>query len=332
MTIFLAIASYCDPVLNFTLASAYEKAKYPDQLRFGIVDQNPKDASYPVPAHIPASQVSYVFVEAEQSRGCCWARSLVMSLYRDEDYYFQVDSHTMFAQDWDDILVRKLNACLHFSPKAVISNYPAGFRFVDGVATADVVDNPVRAAVVNPAASFQPKHPCFMFKAKRLPDVGAVQGYHISAGCLFAPGPMVYSVPYDPFLYFNEEEQNISLRLYTHGWDIYHVAGTPVFHLYNVAPEKTVVDRRPLHWDTTAEPGGKPRWWSQVRRARKRMATLLWGDAAQLGAYGLGRERSLQDYADMCGIDYPARTISQKAFDGPWSLSPASVGTKEKEA
>jgi Glycosyltransferase (GlcNAc) len=320
MSIFIAIASYCDPVLPLTLTSAYEKAKYPDQLRFGIVDQSPKNASYPVPTQIPSAQLSYVYIEAAQSRGCCWARNLVMSLYRDEDYYFQVDSHTLFAQDWDDILVRKMKACLQYSAKAVISSYPPAFRLVDGVATPDESDNLVRASVVSPGASFQPKHPCFIFKAIKIPNVGALQGYHISAGCLFAPGRVVFSIPYDPYLYFNEEEQNISLRLYTHGWDIYHVAGVPIYHLYNPEPEKVVVDRRPLHWDTTAEPGEKPPWWSQVRRARKRMATLVWGNSKQLGVYGLGRERSLQDYAEMCGIDYPHRTITQKAFDGPWEL------------
>jgi Glycosyltransferase (GlcNAc) len=318
MSIFLAIASYCDPVLSFTLTSAYEKAKFPDQLRLGIVDQSPAHSGSPVPVVIPTAQVSYVKIDAPQSRGCCWARSLVMSLYRDEDYYFQVDSHTLFGQDWDDILIRKLKACQRYSDKAVISSYPAAFRFIDGVATAQAGDDFVRAAVVSPGATFQLKHPCLTFKAKKISGVGAVQGYHISAGCLFAPGAVVYSVPYDPFLYFNEEEQNISLRLYTQGWDIYHVAGIPVYHLYNTDPGHSGTDRRPLHWDAAAQPHEKPEWWSQVRRAQRRLAILLWRDPSKLGVYGLGKERSLIDYAQMCGIDYPNRVVSSRAYDGPW--------------
>lgn len=320
MSIFIAIASYCDPVLSMTLASAYERAKFPDQLRFGIVDQSPKHASYPVPAHIPANHVSYVFIEASQSRGCCWARSLVMSLYRDEDYYFQVDSHTLFAQDWDDILVRKLTACLQYSSKAVVSSYPPGFHFADGLPIPDITGyattEMLAATVVSPGAVFQQKHPCFTFQRKTIVNVGAVQGYHISAGCLFAQGQFVQSVPYDPFLYFGEEEQSISLRLYTKGWDIYHVTGIPIYHLYN----QDGAPQRPLHWAPVEGLTEKPKWWRQIRRAQKRIAMLVWGDSSQLGVYGLGRQRSLQDYAEMCGIDYPARTISQKAFDGPWEL------------
>jgi hypothetical protein len=324
MSIFISIASYCDPLLGFTLSSAYKHAKQPEQLRFGVVDQSPVENGYPVPADIPVSQVSYVKVDATQSRGCCWARSLTMSLYQDEDYYFQVDSHTMFTQDWDEILVRKLQACLHFSEFAVISSYPPAFRFVNGVATADIAASEnartLSAAVVNPGATFDPTHPCLSFRTKKIMDVGAVQGYHVSAGCLFAPGKFVACVPYDPFLYFGEEEQNISLRLYTHGWDIYHVPGIPVYHLYNEPPEKSgVQERRPLHWDPV-ENSEKPVWWSLVDRAKRRISTLLWGDSAELGQYGLGDKRSLQAYALMCGIDYPNRSIAQKATEGPWSL------------
>jgi Glycosyltransferase (GlcNAc) len=320
MSIFLAIPSYCDPVLSFTLTSAYEKAKYPDQLHFAVVDQSPMDAAHPIPAKIPAQQVSYIKIEATQSRGCCWARSLAMSLYRDEDYFFQLDSHMMFAQDWDEILIEKMKSCLSFSTSAVISSYPASFRFIEGVATLQNNIHAVRASIVRAGTTFQAKQPGLSFKSKEIEGVGAVQGYHIAGGCMFAPRSFVRTVPNDPYLYFNEEEQNLSLRLYTHGWDIYHVAELPIYHLYNITPTITDKDRRPLHWDPVDESGEKPKWKAQVRRAQQRMATLVWGDANKLGVYGLGKKRTLHDYAEMCGIDYPNRTILQKAFDGPWEI------------
>jgi Glycosyltransferase (GlcNAc) len=323
MSIFLAIPSYCDPVLSFTLASAYDNAKYPDQLHFAVIDQSPMDAAYPIPAKIPTQQVSYIKIEASQSRGCCWARSLAMSLYRDEDYFFQLDSHMMFAQDWDEILVGKMKSCLSFSKAAVISSYPASFRFIEGVATPVKSIHTVRAAILRAGAAFQLKQPGLPFTSKQIEGVGAVQGYHIAGGCMFAPRGFVRTVPNDPYLYFNEEEQNLSLRLYTHGWDIYHVTGLPIYHLYNdkhVITDGDKGDRRPLHWDPAANSAEKPKWQAQVRRAQRRMATLVWGDASKLGVYGLGEKRTLHDYAEMCGIDYPQRTISQKAFDGPWTV------------
>ena len=38
MNIFLSIASYCDPVLGFTLARALATARWPERLHFGVVD------------------------------------------------------------------------------------------------------------------------------------------------------------------------------------------------------------------------------------------------------------------------------------------------------
>jgi Glycosyltransferase (GlcNAc) len=321
VSIFISIASYRDPLLGFTLASAFDNAKYPSRLHFAVVDQDTMDAPYPIPVHIPSAQVRYLKIEASQSRGCCWARSVAMSLYRDEDYYLQVDSHTMFAKDWDEMLVQTMRVCLNHSALAVISSYPSGFTFVDGVAVPSNDIQVVNAVVVSPGEVFAATHPCLIFKNKKITNVGAVHGYHISAGMLFAPGKFVQHIPYDPYLYFNEEEQNMALRLYTHGWDIYHVNGVPIYHLYNMEPEKMGVDSRRLHWhDSTDQNTVKPSWWDQVERAKARMATLLWGDSHSLGQYGLGSVRTLDEYAQMCGVDYPNRTIAQKAFDGPWAL------------
>ncbi len=327
MTIFLAIPSYCDPVLSFTLASAFEKAKFPGELRFGIIDQSPMDAPYPVPEHIPARQVSYIKIDATQARGCCWARYLAMSLYREEDWFFQLDSHMLFVQDWDAILVNKMETCLHFSEHAVVTGYPAAFTFVDGVATPTQSIEPTRAIVVRPNAVFHADHPYFAFAPKALTGVGAVEGFHIAGGCLFAPGSYVRAVPVDPFLYFNEEEQNIALRLYTKGWDIYHVAGLPIHHLYFAEPTVTGITRRPMHWDGEENGQEEPLWRVLERRAKQRLATLVWGRSKKLGAFGLGKERSLSEYAELCGIDYAARTISQKAFDGPWQAVEVPAGS-----
>lgn len=327
MSIFISIASYRDPLLGFTLASAYDNAAHPERLHFAVIDQDTGDTPYPVPKHIPEDQVGYIKIEAARSRGCCWARSLAMSLYRDEDYYLQVDSHTMFAKNWDDMLVKSMQVCLAHSPLAVISSYPPGFTFIDGVPTPSNDVQVVNAAVLSPGAVLGNDHPCLVFKNKKINNVGAVHGYHISAGCLFAPGKFVHHIPYDPYLYFNEEEQNIALRLYTHGWDIYHVRGIPLYHLYNTEPQKIDAGSRRLHWqDSTIQHAVKPAWWAQVERAKARMVTLLWGNSQELGCYGLGSQRSLRDYAEMCGVDYPNRILAQKAFDGPWEL-PSTVMT-----
>jgi hypothetical protein len=52
-------------------------------------------------------------------------------------------------------------------------------------------------------------------------------------------------------------------------------------------------------------------WWTHEQRSRARLGALVAGE--DLGAYGLGRQRSLADFAAFSGIDYAARTLSPAA-------------------
>ena len=53
-------------------------------------------------------------------------------------------------------------------------------------------------------------------------------------------------------------------------------------------------------------------WWTLEQRSRARLQALVAG--ADLGVYGLGRQRSLADFAAFSGIDYAARTLAPAAF------------------
>lgn len=54
------------------------------------------------------------------------ARYLASKLYRGESYYLQIDSHSLFAQDWDKALLQIVaNAP---SEKPVITAYPPPVR------------------------------------------------------------------------------------------------------------------------------------------------------------------------------------------------------------
>ena len=318
MSIFISIASYQDTLLPFTIKEAYEKAERPDLLHFGIIDQSSADTPYPVMPSIPATQVSYIKIDPTQTRGCSWARSLAMSLIGEQEWFFQIDSHMMFEQDWDAILLDKAYALMSITPECVISGYPAAFDFVDGVATAKTSTQMLRAHVVHKDSSFVDGDPVLRFNTRELPGMGAAEGFHLGGGCLFAPIEFVRKFPWDPYLYFSEEEASMALRLFSHGWTIYHVAGLPILHLYHVAAPATIPRR--LHWDTTSENGIEPLWYRLQSRARKRMNVLVSEDSSALGIYALGAKRSLSDYAEACGIDYLRRELHPKAFTGPWTL------------
>src|SRR6059058_5814262 len=103
MRIFVSVASYCDPVLPFTLERAVATAADASRLHFGVVDQSP--AGSPRVGVPGRARLSLVRVDARDARGPCWARAVAMSLHDGEDWFLQLDSHMDFDPGWDDVLV-----------------------------------------------------------------------------------------------------------------------------------------------------------------------------------------------------------------------------------
>jgi hypothetical protein len=310
MSIFLSIASYCDPVLAFTIKRALATARNPEALHFGVVEQSPADWLRPLAQDFAPGRLTYVRVDPTDARGPCWARAIAMTLYDGEDFFFQVDSHMDFNPGWDEMLCDQLRGLLRGRRGAVISSYPNPFVFEDGQPVRRNNNADVLVHVVKPTSKFEDGHPVLSFEAHPSACGRPVQGFHLGAGCLFAPGSIVQLFPYDPFLYFHGEEQALALRLYTHGWDIFHIPDLPVFHLYNNA--EAGAPPRPMHWDPAHESQRAIGWWLFEQRSRGRLAQLVAN--AGLGVYGLGRVRSVADYAAFSGIDYAARTIDAKAY------------------
>ncbi|MBC5763575.1 GlcNAc-transferase family protein [Ramlibacter albus] len=310
MSIFLSIAAYCDPLLPFTIERALATARNPEALHFGVVEQAPGDGPRPAASSAAPGRISYVRIDPVDARGPCWARAIAMSLYDGEDFFFQIDSHMDFDPGWDEMLCDQLRTLMAGRRGAVISSYPNPFVFEDGKPVRRNNNADVLVHVVKTGTNFEPGHPVLSFEAHPVPSPLPIEGIHLGAGCLFAPGSIVQLFPYDPFLYFHGEEQSMTMRLYTHGWDIFHIPNLPVFHLYNNADAGA--PPRPMHWDAAHESQRAIGWWLYEQRARGRLAQLVAN--APLGVYGLGRIRTVAEYAAFSGIDYAARTLEPKAW------------------
>lgn len=307
-TIFLSVAAYCDPMLAFTLTSARSQAADPSRVFIGVVEQVPAGSGLRMEDDWSREHVRWTRVDAIEARGPCWARSLAMGLFQGEDWYLQVDSHTWFEPGWDERLVRWGERCAVANPRTLLTCYPNPFVMRDGNPAARSVTNRVLALVAKGDSEFVEDHPVLMFEGVAVETDEPVAGMHVAGGCLFAPGRIVDELPYDPRLYFHGEEQSYALRAWTHGWDILHIPGMPLYHQYTEPGSQP----RPMHWTPEHDQRRAVRSATLERAALRRLAALIWG-GEDLGAYGLGHKRTLADYAEFSGIDFVARRIGAKA-------------------
>ena len=305
MTIFLSISSYKDPLLINTLQSAYKNAKNKDSIIFAVVDQN--DQKLEVDNFDFFPQLRYHFLPAEFARGCAWARSLAQSLYMGEDYFLQVDSHTIFEQDWDEYFIsfyKKLSKKFY---RPVISSYPRNFEIEDletmKIKRHQEDDSNTHVMVIDEENVFKEGY-FSMKKGLSIGDNEIKKGFLIAGGCLFSSGSIIEDIPYDPYLYFDGEEDSMAWRLFTNGYNIFHTPNTPIFHYY-VDPSNIVT--RPFHWDQTEETKRDTNWHDLKQRGRKRLNAIVENNLE--GVYALGQAKNLDDYSLFSGLDIKNKQV-----------------------
>jgi len=106
MKIFVQIASYRDPQLLPTLRDMISKAKHPENLRICICWQHSDQDSWDnLDEFKNDERFKILDINYKDSKGVCWARSMMQDYYSGEEYMLQLDSHHRFVKDWDEILI-----------------------------------------------------------------------------------------------------------------------------------------------------------------------------------------------------------------------------------
>jgi hypothetical protein len=243
-------------------------------------------------------------VDASDSLGVSWARHLAFSLYQKEEYFLQVDAHTLFDLNWDTSLLRSFEPLKEMAEKPIISVYPPAFIFDNsGRAVREVESMPgkVMMVILNPDHVVTKDSFNWQFLGVHQDGVLPVKGFSIAAGFLFTYGRFIEEIPYDPWMYFSAEEKNLGIRAYTHGWTVFHIPidEIPVAHLYRKPEDGR---HRSLHWHADAEQQRKTKSQELTQIATQRMIAILKGEV--VGAYGLGLEKSLAEFCQFSGIPY----------------------------
>ena len=308
--IFVSVASYRDPDLATTIVDLVANAARPERLVIAVLEQDFEPLSRSAFPH--GVTLIHDSCKPEESLGTCWARTQIQKRFDGEAFYFQLDSHHRFAPGWDSALQSELARCPSGLP--VLSGYLPPFAEKDG---ADWRADDTGGAL---HASHFDHDGVLHIKSHQIagdPTQPPVRGHYVSGHFIFAPGEFVRRVPYDPDFYFTGEEVSMSVRAFTHGFDVFHPRKAVAWHRYGreVAPR---------HWND--HPEGSAGSWTEAQRKSVAKWTRLFGPAPHIADEdGLGWRRSLADFEAWSGVDCHWRMIHPSAL----AASPPPCGAPQ---
>jgi len=280
-TIFVQIASYCDPQLASTIRSALAEAAHPERVMVGVCHQYGSDDERLLDEFAGEPWLRVDRVPAEQARGVGWARARANELWEGEDFVLQIDAHSRFAPGWDDDLVDMWHSLGR--ERAIVSAYPPPFEIRDDGTEYLYPDRSARRMELR---HFRPNGTTAQ-RMQSVPSGEPPRQALLAAGFLFANGRFVRDVPYDPTCFFDGEELSLAVRAYTHGYDVYGPTQQVIWHRYG--------DHAPKVW---AHDGSDER----VERWQARLHRMLRGDDVDLDGYGLGVLRTLAGFEALAGF------------------------------
>lgn len=291
--IFISIASYRDRLLKNTLLEAYNKAQHKERLVFGVFEQARPEEALNLDDFAFKDQIRYERVDPELSRGVCWARKHVQTMFRDEQYYMQIDAHMLFDNNWDQYYVDHLEEIKKYSAKPIITAYPNNFQHDDLNVRAEYRPNEIVMIWTGEERSpeFKEKGFCPPWGGYFPSKHSAVHGFYIGACFIFTIGSFVRDVPYDDSIFFGGEEPALSLRAWTHGYDIFHIQKLHLYHCWHKSYGGVI------HWDVD---GSKSQQYKSD--AKVHLEKLINNQVP--APYGLGTERTLEQYMAFSGLNY----------------------------
>lgn len=311
-TIFVSVASYRDRICPETLESIYKNAAKPHSVYIGICQQNDvsdKDCIIDGLNSMPhfKKNVRIVRLASYQARGPTYARFLCSTLYDNEEYFLQIDSHCKFVKNWDLMLIKMIKDLKRSGvEKPLLSHYTPSLD--------DYKENPDAKGSISTIcqAWFTDQNLISLLgagwvKPGKLPHPNA----YIAAGMFFCEAKFLQDIPFDPELdfLFIGEELLLSARFYTHGWDIFTPNRNTIYHYYTREKEPKFWENKHNNSDQASQ---KVRYLLGLDMDESKLTER---QRHYLDKYGLGKERTLDSYYNFAGIDIEKKQVLKNMCD-----------------
>lgn len=326
MTILVHLPAYREPELIPTIKSALENAKNPERIHFGICRQyHPEDGFDNLDEYRDDPRFKIKDIHYEEAKGLAYARGVINDeLLTDEDFVCQLDSHHRFAKNWDKTLIDWYHELKDEGHNPLICGYLPYYNPFN-----DPKDR-VKEPWLSEAASFYPFGTIFIrptavtggWKHLEKPYPARFLSGHFA----FGPNKWAKDVKHDPNIFFAGEELNLTIRSFTHGYDLFHPHRIVIWHA-------TMREERAgkLVWDDQSK-RGESLWWkgNDIARARIRKLLGVEDNEHDITGYELGTERTVRDYEIYAGIHFEKKSFQKYTKDNKFPPNPHPYKT-EKE-
>jgi hypothetical protein len=314
--IFIHLPAYREPELIPTIESALENAKYPKRLVFGICRQfNPEDGFDNVDEYRNDPRFKIMDIPHEQAKGLPYARFQINTMLEDEEYICQLDSHHRFAQDWDVTLIEMHDQLKDKGvKKPILAAYLPYY-------------NPFNDPAERTMEPWQQTFACFYPHGTIFIRPSLLHGWQnmtepapsrfLSGHFCFADNHWAKTVLHDQDIFFSGEELNLTVRSYTHGYDMFHPHKLVIWHA-TMREERSGM----LVWDDQSKRGDD--WWTQQNIARAKIRQLLRTEdnGFDLTGFDLGTERTLHDYEKYAGVDFKKHSVQKYTLNNQYPPNP----------
>lgn len=227
-SIFISIVAFKDLELSKTVEDIFEKAKHPENITVGIVNQDNE-----IYAYTGKYRVKVLHEDPEEFLGYCACRyKCNKELYNGEEFYLQIAPHSVLKKNFDEYFIKTIK---DFDKKTMLVRIPWDIK-------------PDRKTITEKGIRYIKRlgEPCTVEAETVFDYKFGKRVYFTYAGQIFCYATWIKDVPYDKWLWCWGEEIDISCRSYIAGYKMI-LCENQVYHIYGQK------NRKGFHRDINAD-------------------------------------------------------------------------------
>ena len=304
--IFVNLASYRDPECHKTVKSLIFNSSNWKNLRICVCEQNDEEdlSCLHELDSIYHKIIKVISLSYKDARGPTWARFLIQQQYNSEQYYLQIDSHTIFEKDWDTKLIKTLN---NLPQKSCLTQYLPDYE-IGAFKTKPKLRANLKVSRICALDGFTRIYSEHIDISENYPKPFPSNGW---SGCFsFSSGDICYDAPidcYTPDVFFGEE-MDICLRLFTRGWNFYAPNYPIAYTNFNRNYRETFWEKKGLGYNKNITLCSRLRIHYRLGTLPNKIKELIEYKYPELlietYKFVLGNVRNLKDYENLIGFNF----------------------------